>query len=88
MPLEVEMCIRDRPDSDWDSIGQAFFSMIAGAKSKVYIVTPYLMPPREIVYALKTAAMRSVDVRILIPHRETMQQRWHLLQKCEAFRHM
>ncbi|MFA5587377.1 MAG: cardiolipin synthase [Mariniphaga sp.] len=57
------------PDSDWDSIGQAFFSMIAGAKSKVYIVTPYLMPPREIVYALKTAAMRSVDVRILIPHK-------------------
>ncbi|NLB03674.1 MAG: cardiolipin synthase, partial [Bacteroidales bacterium] len=55
------------PDSDWDSIGQAFFSIISGAKNKVYIVTPYLMPPREMVYALKTAAMRNVDVRILIP---------------------
>ncbi len=61
------------PDSDWDSIGQAFFSMIGSAKRKVYIVTPYLMPPREMVYALKTAAMRNVDVRILIPLKSDSQ---------------
>src|SRR5690606_31823987 len=33
------------PDSDWESIGQAFFAAIAGAKSRIYIASPYLMPP-------------------------------------------
>jgi cardiolipin synthase len=57
------------PDSDWDSIGQAFFTAIAGAKRKVYIASPYLMPPLEIIYALKTAALSNVDVRILMPEK-------------------
>jgi cardiolipin synthase A/B len=55
------------PDSDWDSIGQAFFAAIAGAKSRIYVVSPYLMPPVEIIYALKTAALSKVDVRIVMP---------------------
>jgi cardiolipin synthase len=57
------------PDSDWDSIGQSFFTAIAGAKNKVYIASPYLMPPLEIIYALKTAALSNVDVRILMPEK-------------------
>jgi cardiolipin synthase A/B len=57
------------PDSDWESIGQAFFSAIAGAKRKIYVVSPYLMPPLEIIFALKTAALSKVDVRILIPEK-------------------
>lgn len=57
------------PDSDWDSIGQAFFAAIAGAKSRIYVTSPYLMPPVEIIYALKTAALSKVDVRILIPEK-------------------
>ena len=57
------------PDSDWDSIGQAYFAAIAGARREVYIVTPYLMPPPSIVTALKTAALGGIDVRIIIPER-------------------
>lgn len=57
------------PDSDWDSIGQAFFAALGSAKSKIYIATPYLMPPHEIIYALKTAALSNVDVRILMPEK-------------------
>ncbi len=57
------------PDSDWDSIGQAYFTAIAGARKEVYIVTPYLMPPPSIVTALKTAALGGIDVRIIIPER-------------------
>ncbi|RIH66420.1 cardiolipin synthase [Mariniphaga sediminis] len=57
------------PDSDWASIDQAFFKAIAGAKSKIYIASPYLMPPPEIIFALKTAALGNVDVRILIPEK-------------------
>ncbi len=57
------------PDSDWDSIGQSFFTAIAGAKNKVYIASPYLMPTLEIIYAIKTAALSNVDVRILMPEK-------------------
>ncbi len=57
------------PDSDWENIGQAFFAAIANAKRKVYIVTPYLMPPVHILQALLTAALSHVDVRILIPEK-------------------
>jgi cardiolipin synthase A/B len=65
------------PDSDWESIGQAFFTAIAGAKNRVYIASPYLMPPYEILYALKTAALSHVDVRILIPDKsDSLIPRW------------
>ena len=55
------------PDSDWENIGQAIFAAITNAKEKIYIATPYLMLPLQIDYALKTAALSNVDVRILIP---------------------
>lgn len=57
------------PDSDWDSIGQAFFAAITRAKQKVYMVTPYLMPPPHIIQAIKIAALSHIDVRILIPEK-------------------
>jgi len=65
------------PDSDWESISQAFFAAIANARKKVYIVTPYLMPPPDILSALKVAALSSIDVRIIIPRRsDALIPRW------------
>lgn len=55
------------PDSEWHSIEQAYFTMIAGAKSHIYITTPYLVPEESMITALKTAALSGVDVRIIIP---------------------
>ena len=57
------------PDSDWESIGQALFTIITGAKKSVYITTPYLIPPLSIVAALETAALGGIDVRIIIPEK-------------------
>jgi len=57
------------PDSDWESIGQAFFTAISCAKKNVYITTPYLIPPLSILTALKTAALGGIDVRIIIPEK-------------------
>ncbi len=57
------------PDYDWEGIAQAFFAAIINAKKRVYIVTPYLMPPAEMLMALKTAALSQVDVRIIIPEK-------------------
>lgn len=57
------------PDFEWKSILQAFFAAITSAREKVYMVTPYLMPPPALKTALKTAALCNVDVRIIIPEK-------------------
>lgn len=55
------------PDSDWESISQAYFTVISSATEFVYISTPYLMPTPDIVTALKTSALGGIDVRIIVP---------------------
>ncbi|QGY44932.1 cardiolipin synthase [Maribellus comscasis] len=65
------------PDSDWENIGQAFFAAITNARKRVYIVTPYLMPPPNIVSALKMTSLSNVDVRIIIPKKsDAIIPRW------------
>lgn len=55
------------PDSYWESIHQAYFSAITAARKSVFITTPYLVPDESILMALKTVALRGVDVRLLLP---------------------
>ncbi|SHK21133.1 cardiolipin synthase [Paramaledivibacter caminithermalis] len=55
------------PDSDWESILQAYFTMISTAEKRIWITTPYLVPDESILMALKTAALSGIDVRIIIP---------------------
>ncbi len=55
------------PDQDVYSIHKLFFAAIASAKQRVLITTPYFVPDEPIVSALVTAALRGVDVRVLIP---------------------
>ncbi|WCK53979.1 cardiolipin synthase [Aneurinibacillus sp. Ricciae_BoGa-3] len=57
------------PDSDWESIWQMYFSIIATAQDKIYITSPYFIPDDSISMALKTAALSGLDVRILLPSR-------------------
>lgn len=55
------------PDSDWEAIWQAHFSLIASARQKIYLVSPYLIPDESILMGLKTAALSGLDVRIMLP---------------------
>ena len=55
------------PDSYWASIHQAYFSAINSARDRIYITTPYLVPDDGILLALKTAALRGIDVKLLLP---------------------
>ena len=65
------------PDSDWESMEQAYFSAILNAKEYVYITSPYLMPPQTILSALKTAALSGVEVRIIIPEKsDAVTSKW------------
>lgn len=72
------------PDSDWENIGQAMFAAIATAKQKLYLVTPYLIPPDHIISAIKTAALSDVDVRIIIPGKtDAVMSKWSSLSYVE-----
>lgn len=44
-----------------------FFSAITEARQRVWIASPYFVPDIDILAALRHAAMRGVDVRILMP---------------------
>ena len=57
------------PDSDWQSIMQAYFAIISSAENRIWINTPYLVPDESIMMALKTAALSGVDVRVILPSR-------------------
>ncbi|MGN1373459.1 MAG: cardiolipin synthase [Candidatus Coproplasma sp.] len=45
-----------------------FINMINAAKRYVYITTPYLITDHTLTTAIKNAAYRGVDVRIIVPH--------------------
>ena len=46
----------------------ALIHLISGATERLWIASPYFVPDLDIVSALKLAALRGVDVRILIPY--------------------
>ncbi|HZG77148.1 MAG TPA: cardiolipin synthase [Paenibacillus sp.] len=55
------------PDSNWNTILEMYFGAICTAKERIYVTTPYLIPDRSLLMALKTAALAGIDVRIIIP---------------------
>lgn len=59
--------ITDGPDSDLDHIRLTMLAAIGQAKHSVTIQTPYFLPDEALIAALNVAAMRGVDVRVLLP---------------------
>lgn len=62
-------CVTGGPMSQWNSMAQIFLQAIASASKKVWIQTPYFLPPEYLLKALQSAAMSGVDVRIMLPRR-------------------
>ena len=60
-------CISDGPDKDFRKLEQIIMGALACARSEVSIMTPYFIPDRPMISALITAALRGVDVRIVLP---------------------
>ncbi|MEM1188667.1 MAG: cardiolipin synthase [Pseudomonadota bacterium] len=55
------------PASDFEEAGLMFHQIIAQARKRIWIASPYFVPDRGIVAALQLAALRGVDVRVMIP---------------------
>lgn len=56
-------------DARWQAIHTVLFAAMNLATRRIWIETPYFVPDRPIAMALQTAALRGVDVRLLLPGR-------------------
>ncbi len=55
------------PDEHLDKLPLTIIGALTAARRSIHIVTPYFLPEQSIVQALKTAALRGMDVRIIMP---------------------
>lgn len=57
------------PATEFEEAGLMYHEVIITARQRIWIASPYFVPDRGIVSALQLAALRGVDVRVLIPDR-------------------
>lgn len=57
------------PDRDFEPIQKVYFASFGLARTRIWVTTPYFVPDDAILTALTTAALRGVDVRVLVPRR-------------------
>jgi cardiolipin synthase len=57
------------PDQHHNANGLTYFAGIASARQRVWITSAYFVPDQPTLRALLSAALRGVDVRLLIPER-------------------
>lgn len=55
------------PDNSSEPIHRANLAAIHSADQRVWLSTPYFVPTSAALYALTSAAMRGLDVRVMIP---------------------
>lgn len=61
--------VTSSPIAQWPDIMQGYVRILLEAKRYVYMETPYFLPTEPVMFAMRTAALAGVDVRLLIPLR-------------------
>jgi cardiolipin synthase len=80
--------VTDGPNEDLGKLTMIMTSAVALAQNRVAIMTPYFLPPATLVNALQAAALRGVEVSVILPQRSnqppvhwaTRNMLWELLQ--------
>ena len=81
--------IADGPERSYDRLTELLVGAIGAARRRVAIMTPYFLPPRELIAPLQVAALEGVDVAVILPernnlpyvHRATRHMLWELLER-------
>ena len=63
----ISQVVTSGPVTPYPEIMQGFVRIILGARRYLYVETPYFLPNESVFFALKTAALAGVDVRVLCP---------------------
>jgi len=63
----IARVITDGPDADYDKARWTLLGALSCAQSSVQILTPYFLPDSSLITALNLAALRGVQVDIILP---------------------
>jgi len=84
----VARAIADGPDEDFETVRWTLLAALGAAQRSVRIVTPYFLPEAPLISALQLAAMRGIEVDIVLPEVNNLRfvqwastaQLWQVLQ--------
>lgn len=77
---ETALVLASDPSDILETCGLFFMHAINAAQERIWIASPYFVPDTALIYALQLAALRGVDVRVMLPQRPD-----HLLVFLSAF---
>ena len=63
----IAQVVTSSPVSPWPDIMQGYVRILLEAKRYVFMQTPYFLPTEPILFAMRTAALSGVDVRLMVP---------------------
>lgn len=63
----IARAITDGPDADYDKARWTLLGALSCAQTSVRILTPYFLPDQSLITALNLAALRGVQVDIILP---------------------
>jgi len=64
--------ITDGPNEDLNKLATIIVGAISAAREQVLIMTPYFLPSLEMISALQTAALRGIDVKVVLPAKSNL----------------
>lgn len=64
--------ITDGPDKELDRLAMIMGEAVSAARHRIDIMTPYFLPPRELIRALQAASLRGVEVNVILPERNNL----------------
>lgn len=64
--------ITDGPNEDINKLSTILIGAISTARERILIMTPYFLPSLEMISALQTAALRGIDVSIILPSKNNL----------------
>jgi cardiolipin synthase len=68
--------VSDGPDDTLDSLILVIMGAISSARQRIWIMTPYFLPNRQMLGCLQAAALSGVDVQVMIPQ----ENNWAIVQ--------
>ncbi len=65
--------ISDGPDGNFDKLRMLIMAALATAQESIRIITPYFLPDAELVSSMRIAALRGVEIEILLPEEPNLR---------------
>ncbi len=81
--------VTSSPVSPWPDIMQGYVRILLQAQRYVFMETPYFLPTEPVLFAMRTAALAGVDVRLMVPlHTDAKLVEWasrsYMMEAMEA----